>query len=70
MERLYFACRVRLNGSDTFVIWFQDERDGFVRHSDGHLVAAEAFAAAWRRPFPVEIVERVGQQLGLMQGGS
>jgi hypothetical protein len=27
-------------------------------------VTGEAFAAAWRRPFPVEIVERVGQQLG------
>jgi hypothetical protein len=40
VERLYFCCRVRLNGADTFVVWYEDERDGFVHSSDGRLAAA------------------------------
>ena len=42
MERLYFACRVRLNGADVFVIWYQDERDGFIRRPEGRLLTAES----------------------------
>jgi hypothetical protein len=40
VERLYFACRVRMNGSDALVLWYQDERDGFVRRPDGQLLVA------------------------------
>jgi len=38
--RLYFVCRLRFHGSDTFVIWYQDERDGFLRTPDGRLLCA------------------------------
>jgi hypothetical protein len=31
---------VRLNGVDTFVIWYQDERNGFVHREDGQLLVA------------------------------
>jgi hypothetical protein len=47
VERLYFPCRVRLNGADAFVVWYEDERDGFVRRPDGRLLvgkSAEALA--------------------------
>jgi hypothetical protein len=43
VERLYFACCVRMNGSDAFVIWYQDEHDGFVRSPDGQLLVADSF---------------------------
>jgi hypothetical protein len=42
VERLYFACRVRMNGSDAFVIWYQDDRDGFVRKHDERLLVADS----------------------------
>lgn len=40
MERLYFPCKLRMNGTDTFVVWYQEERDGFVRRPDGRLLHA------------------------------
>lgn len=40
MERLYFAFCMRMNGSNTFVIWYQAESDGFLRKPDNRLVAA------------------------------
>lgn len=45
MERLYFPCRVRLNGAEVFVIWYEDERDGFVRLPDGKLLVAGSWDA-------------------------
>lgn len=42
MERLYFPCDLRINGADTFVVWYQDERDGFVRRPDGKLIRARS----------------------------
>jgi hypothetical protein len=38
VERLYFPCRVRLNGSDVFLLWYTDERDGFLRLPGGRLL--------------------------------
>jgi hypothetical protein len=34
-----------MNGADTFVLWYQDERDGFVRDPDGQLLAARSLEA-------------------------
>jgi len=42
MQRLYYACRVRLSGANALLVWFQNERDGFVRRSDGRLLVAES----------------------------
>jgi hypothetical protein len=39
-NRLYYICRVRLDGDDKFVIWFQNKRDGFVFADDGRLIWA------------------------------
>jgi hypothetical protein len=38
--RLYFVCRLRFHGSDTFVIWYGNKRDGFFRAPDGRLLCA------------------------------
>ena len=38
--RLYFVSRLRFQGSDTFVIWYGNERDGFFRAPDGRLLCA------------------------------
>jgi len=43
-DRTYYGCLVRLDGDDRFVIWFQDERDGFVCETDGRLVWARSTA--------------------------
>ena len=48
-ERLHYPCRVRLNGTMVFVVWYSDQRDGFVRDVTGRLLAActpEALTAA------------------------
>jgi hypothetical protein len=62
LDRTYFACHVRLNDSDAFVIWYQDERDGFIRQPDERLVVAKSIedleeaaarigsALAWEQP--------------------
>ena len=39
-NRLYYVCRVRLDGDDKFVIWLQNNRDGFVFAPDGRLIWA------------------------------
>jgi hypothetical protein len=38
--RLFYICRVRLDGDDKFVVWYQNERDGFVLDPGGGLMAA------------------------------
>jgi hypothetical protein len=42
VERLYFSCDLRMNGADTFVLSYQEERDGFVRRQDGQLLHARS----------------------------
>jgi hypothetical protein len=42
VEQLYFPCQVRMKGADTFLLWYQDERDGFVRHPSGQLLSARS----------------------------
>ncbi|WP_425618266.1 hypothetical protein NA78x_001969 [Anatilimnocola sp. NA78] len=42
MERLYYPCVLRMNGADVFVVWYQEDRDGFVRQPDGHLLHARS----------------------------
>ncbi len=37
---MYFICRVRLDGCDTCVVWYSDERDGFVYDPAGTLLSA------------------------------
>ncbi len=47
-ERLYYLCRVRINETTVFVVWFTDERDSFARDESDHLLTAatpEALAA-------------------------
>jgi hypothetical protein len=41
-ERIHYVCRLRLKGADAFVIWYQDDRDGFLRSADGQLVWADS----------------------------
>lgn len=36
-ERLCYTCRLRLDDAPLFVIWYSDERDGFVRDEEGRL---------------------------------
>ena len=45
MDRLHFACHVRLNGTKAYVVWYQDDRSGFVRQPDGRLLVAGSFAS-------------------------
>ena len=40
VDRLYFPCDLRINGVNTFVVWYEDDRDGFVRRPDGQLLHA------------------------------
>jgi hypothetical protein len=42
LERLYFPCRVRLNGADVFLLWYEDERDSFARTTDGRLLVGSS----------------------------
>ncbi len=49
MERLYFPCRARLNGADNFVVWYEDERDGFLRLPIGSLLVASSREALTTR---------------------
>jgi hypothetical protein len=42
VQRVYFPCRVRLNGANAFVLWYEDDRDGFVRSPAGRLFVAES----------------------------
>jgi hypothetical protein len=42
LERHHFICRFRWKGTDTWVVWYQDNRDGFVRHRNGRLLAASS----------------------------
>ena len=59
MERLYFPCRVRLNGADIFLLWYEDERDGFVRTPGGGLVVEASLdsLAAEAAELGVELAE-------------
>jgi hypothetical protein len=55
-ERLHYPCRVQLNGSAVFVIWYSDERDGFVLDGGRLLTACTADAltvAARARGIPL-----------------
>ncbi len=36
-NRLHYLCRVRLNGTLIFVVWYSGDRDGFVRDEAGRL---------------------------------
>jgi hypothetical protein len=45
LARLYFPCRVRLNGADAFLLWYEDERDGFARTPDGRLLVGASLDA-------------------------
>ncbi len=38
--RKYFVCLVRLDGTDAFVVWYSDKRDGFVYDAAGVLLSA------------------------------
>ncbi len=40
-----YPCRLRLNGTVVFVIWYSDERDGFTRDEGGRLLVAQTAAA-------------------------
>ena len=40
MGREHYACKVRLAGRDHFVVWYDDDRDGFLRRADGRLVVS------------------------------
>lgn len=40
-ERLHYLCRVRLNGTFLFVLWYSGERDGLARDESGLLLAAD-----------------------------
>jgi hypothetical protein len=55
VERLYFPCDVRMNGENTFVLWYQDEPDGFVRRSDGQMLVARS----------LESLASVAREMGL-----
>ncbi len=39
-NRLHYLCRVRLNGTLIFVVWYSGEGDGFVRDEAGRLRVA------------------------------
>lgn len=39
-DRLHYLCRVRINETMVFVLWFSGERDGFVRDEVGRLLTA------------------------------
>ncbi|MGE5194888.1 MAG: hypothetical protein ACM3U2_20540 [Deltaproteobacteria bacterium] len=41
-DRTYYGCRLRLDGDDKFVIWFQNAHDDFVCAPDGRLVWARS----------------------------
>ena len=43
--RLYYKCRLRLKATVMFVIWYTDDRDGFVRDEGGRLLVAQTAAA-------------------------
>jgi len=42
MERSYYICSLRLDGFETFVIWYEDVHDGFVRDAQGRLLWEKA----------------------------
>lgn len=39
-DRLYYLCRVRIEGTTVFMLWFSDDRDGFVRDEADRLLTA------------------------------
>ncbi len=39
-QRSHYPCRLRLHGAFVFLIWYSDDRDGFVRDHAGRLVIA------------------------------
>ena len=45
VKRLYFPCRIRLNGAFVFVLWYQDDRDGFVYSTGCRLLVADSVEA-------------------------
>jgi hypothetical protein len=45
-ERRHYLCRVRLNGTVTFVFWYSGDRDGFVRDDAGRLQVVRTPEAA------------------------
>ena len=38
-ERLHYPLRLRFNGAFIYVVWYNDERDGFVRDDAGRIQA-------------------------------
>src|SRR5262245_28344111 len=38
VNRLHYVCRLRLGDSDSFIVWYQGDPDGFVRGPDGFLL--------------------------------
>lgn len=42
VKRLYYVCRVRLDDSDGFVVWYQSEQSGFVRTAGDQLLVAKS----------------------------
>lgn len=41
-ERRYYLCRVRFRGDVVFVVWYSDDRDGFLRDGGGRLVVGRS----------------------------